>query len=105
LWRVIIPYLCHFSSLSTKQHEWRKLCWKVEKHYEKKGRNEEKKICEQKKENKWEESVLVEDEMRKKPQVPHSRFANLQPIQIGFPSSFPNYDSNKWIEESLHRLV
>jgi hypothetical protein len=26
--------------------------------------------------------------MRKKPQVPHSRFANLQPIQIHSPSFF-----------------
>jgi len=43
--------------------------------------------------------------MRKKSQVPHSRFANLQPIQICSPSFFPNYNSNKRIEKSLHCLV
>jgi hypothetical protein len=54
-----------------------------------------------KKEKQWEKSVVVDDEMKKKTQVPHSRFANLQPIQVCFPSSFPNYDLNKQIEENI----
>jgi hypothetical protein len=62
-------------------------------------------VHEQKHEKQWEETIVVENEMKKKTQVPHSRFTNPHPIQVHSPSSFQNYDPSKQIEESLQHLI
>jgi len=47
---------------------------------EKRKKWEKNIVHEQKQEKQWKETIVVEDEMKKKTQVPYSRFTNPHPI-------------------------